>query len=196
MGLWGATTSDESKPKWLTDAAKRDVYATSAGWTAAAAGNDNADAQREVLVAIGDLAGGTSTTAALARATISSMNWNITTFDKSAGGTLSVTVNFNEAVDVTGTPQLSVTNGNQGSGSGRGPHVLSYASGTGSNRLTFTLAIGAANAATNEDDVLVIGADAMALNSGTVKDKGTNVVSTITNSAGIGTGAGSITVVA
>jgi hypothetical protein len=109
---------------------------------------------------------------------------------------MSVLARFNEAVDVTGTPQLSVTNGNQGASTGRGPHVLSYASGTGSNELLFTLAIAAANAATNEDDVMVIGANAMALNGGTVKDAGTTTVSAITNLAAIGTAAGSVTVVA
>ena len=46
------------------------------------------------------------------------------------------------------------------------------------------------------DDVLVIGSNAMNLNSGTIKDKGTNTNSTITNSGAIGTAAGSITVVA
>ena len=131
MSSWGATTTDESKPKFLTTVEKRDVYATAGGWTAAAGGNDNASADREVLVAIGDLSGGTSTTAALARGTISSINWNIDAFDKSEGGTLSVTVNFNEAVDVTGTPQLTVVNDQ------RANHTLDYSSGTGTNRLTF-----------------------------------------------------------
>jgi len=197
MGLWGATDADEAKPKYLTTVEKRDVYGDSGGWKlapgTAKSGNDNTGAQAETLVAIRGLG---TTAAKLNIADISSMNWNITTFDKSAGGTLSVTVNYNEQVTVTGTPQLAVTNGNQGSGSGRGPHTLSYASGSNSNRLTFTLAIGAANAATNADDVLVIGANAVSLNSGTIKEKGTNVNATITSAAGIGTAAGSITVVA
>ena len=62
--------------------------------------------------------------------------------------------------------------------------------------MTFSLAIGAADAATNADDVLTIGTNAMALNGGTVKDRGTATNSTITNAASIGTAAGSITVVA
>ena len=130
---------------------------------------------------------------------ITSIDWNTTTADKSAGFTLSATLRFNEAVDVVttgGTPTLSVTNGNQGSGTGRGPHNLPYASGTGTNELTFTLAIAAANAATDADDVLSIGANAVALNGGTIKDTGTSTVSTITSVAGIGTAAGTITVVA
>ena len=74
---------------------------------------------------------------------------------------------------------------------------MTYASGTGTNELVFSLTIGAGNAATNADDVLVIGANALALNSGTIKDvatAGTNA--TITNSSAIGTAAGSITVTA
>jgi hypothetical protein len=58
------------------------------------------------------------------------------------------------------------------------------------------LAIGAANAATNADDVLVFGANPLSLNSGTIKDTGTNTASTITSVVGIGTAAGGITVVA
>ena len=191
MSSWGTThTAVDNKPKHLTDAEKKDCYADNTGWTVAAGGNDNAAAMRETLVAIGDLAGGTSATASLGTGTISSINWNISAFDKSEGGTLSVTVNYNEEVTVTGTPQLTVVN------NAKANHTLSYASGTGTNRLIFTLAIGAANAATDAGNVLSVGANAMALNSGTVKDKGTNVTSTITNSAGIGTKAGTITVVA
>ena len=73
---------------------------------------------------------------------------------------------------------MAVTNGNQGSGSGRGPHNLAYASGTGTNELVFTLAIAAANAATNACDILAIGTNPMNLNSGTIKDAGTNTAST------------------
>jgi len=135
--------------------------------------------------------------AAHGAADLTSINWNISTWDVSAGGTLSVTANFNEAVVVTGTPKLVVTNGNQGSGSGRGPHNLTYASGSGTNRLTFTLVIAAANAAIAAGDVLVIGANAVAQVGGsTIKDSVGAATSTITNSSGVGTAAGSITAVA
>ena len=188
MSLWGATDSDESKPKNLTTAEKKEVFATSKGWVREAgsilSGNDNTSATPEVLVAIGDLQ------TALGAADITSIDWNISAFDKSDGGTLSVTARFNEAVDVTGTPQLTVVNDQ------RANHTLSYASGTGTNELVFSLVIGAANAATNAGDVLSIGTNAMALNGGTVKDAGTTTVSTITNAAGIGTAAGTITVAA
>ena len=197
MPLWGATDADESKPKHLTTAQKKEVYAAAGGWTIEAGstmtGNGNTSATPEVLVAIGSL------TTSLGSADITEIEWITTAADKSAGFTLSVRARFNEAVDVdtgSGTPYLAVTNGNQGSGTGRGPHNLAYASGTGTNELVFSLAIGAANAATNADDVLVIGANAMNLNSGTIKDAGTSTNATITSAASIGTAAGSLTVVA
>ena len=194
MSLWGATDSDESKPKNLTTAEKLEVSASAKGWVREAgsilSGNDNASATPEVLVALRGLA------VKLGAADITEITFVTTAFDKSAGGNIDVLVRFNEAVDITGTPRVSITNGNQGSGSGRGPHLANYLSGTGTNEITFRCTIGAANAATNAGDVLVIGANAMALNGGTVKDAGTTTVSTITNAAGIGTAAGSITVVA
>ena len=197
MSLWGATDSDESKPKNLTTAEKLEVSASSKGWVREAgsrlSGNGNTSATPEVLVAIGGLA------VKLGAADITEIEWITTVADKSAGFTLSATLRFNEAVDVVttgGTPTLAVTNGNQGTGTGRGPHALAYASGTGTNELVFSLAIPAANAATNADDVLVFGANPLALNSGTIKDKGTTTNATITSAAGIGTAAGTLTVVA
>ena len=194
MSLWGATDSDESKPKNLTTAEKLEVSASAKGWTREAgsilSGNDNTSATPEVLVALRGLA------VKLGSADITEITFVTASFDKSAGGNIDVLVRFNEAVDITGTPRVSITNGNQGSGTGRGPHLANYLSGTGSNEITFRCTIAAANAATNADDVLVIGTNAMALNGGTVKDAGTTTVSTITNAAGIGTAAGSITVVA
>jgi len=197
MPLWGATDADESKPKHLTTAQKKEVYAAAGGWTVEAgstmSGNGNTSATPEVLVAIGSL------TTAIGSADITELEWITTAADKSDGFSLSIRARFNEAVDVDtsgGTPYLAVTNGNQGSGTGRGPHNLPYASGTGSNELVFTLAIAADNAATNADDVLVVGANAMNLNSGTIKDAGTSTNATITSAASIGTAAGSITVTA
>ena len=195
MSLWGATDSDESKPKNLTTAEKKQVFANSSGWVLEAgsslSGNNNTSATPEVLVAIGEL------TTSIGAADITEIEWITTTADKSAGFSLSVRARFNEAVDVDtsgGTPYLAVTNGNQGSGSGRGPDNLPYASGTGTNELVFTLAIAAANAATNAGDILAIGTNPMNLNSGTIKDAGTNTASTITSAASIGTAAGTVTV--
>ena len=169
MPLWGASDSVEDKPKHFTDAEKLNVFATEQGWVKKTTGTGGRAGriQEEIIVAIGDLS------TSLNLADITAIDWNTTTADKSDGFTLSVTVTFNEEVEVEtigGTPHLAVTNGNQGTGSGRGPHNLLYTSGSGTNRLTFELAIAAANAATNADDVLSIGANAIALNSGTINE--------------------------
>ena len=186
--LWGASDADESKPKNLTTAEKKEVYATSTGWVreagSALSGNNNTDADPELLVAISGLA------VSLGAADITEIEFITTAFDKSDGGTLQVRVRFNEEVTVTGTPQLTVVNDTNAN------HTLSYASGSGSNELVFSLTIAAGNAATDADDVLSIGANAVSLNGGTIKDKGTNTASTITNAASIGSAAGTITVTA
>ena len=209
MPLWGTEDTLEGKPKIhgrsLLDATqtpgeldpRTGIYATTAGWVQGGAGRTGKDVMPEVLVAIRGLStratgeGDTWTTAAMAQANITSFNWNISTWSRAAGGTLSVTANFNEAVDVTGVPRLTVVNDS------RTNHTLSYASGTGSNRLTFTLVIPAANAAIHATDVLSVGANAMAHNGGStiVDDVGAGN-SVITNSAGIGAATGTITAVA
>ena len=196
MPLWGNSDADESKPKNLTTAEKKEVYATASGWVreagSALSGNNNTSATPELLVAISAL----STN--LGAADVTEVEWITTTADKSAGFTLSIRVRYNEAVTVTGSPTLAVTNGNQGSGSGRGPHTLVYASGTGTNELVFSLAIAAANAATNANDVLVVGAQNILKPGGaTMKDTtGTASDSAVAISADQGTACGSITVVA
>ena len=198
MPLWGATDSDESKPKNLTTAQKKQVFANASGWVleagSALSGNDNTDADPEILVAIGELS------TSIGAADITEVEMVTTTADKSEGFTISVRVRYNEPVDVVttgGTPTLAVTNSNAGSGSGRGPHSLSYASGTGTNELIFSLAIAAANAATNADDVLSVGAQTIALNSGTIKDaSGTASDAALVISGAQGTAAGTVTVTA
>ena len=88
MPLWGATDSDESKPKNLTTAQKKQVFANASGWVleagSALSGNDNTSAQPEVLVAIGGLA------ESLGAADITEIEFITTAFDKSDGGTLQV----------------------------------------------------------------------------------------------------------
>ena len=182
MALWGASDATEDSPKWLTAEQKEDCIATLSGWAqkagTARTGNGNTSADPEILVAIRGLSGSIGT------GDIMGFDWNISAFDKSDGGTLSVTANFNEAVVKTGTPQLTVTNNN------RANHTLSYASGSGTNALTFTLVIGAGNSATSAGDILSIGANAMALNGGTILDNsGDRVATTQTVTSGVDTGA-------
>ena len=196
MPLWGNSDTDESKPKWLTDEQKKDVFANLSGWVveggSTMTGNNNTDAAPEILACVGGLAD------SIGAADITNVEWITTAADKSEGFTLSVRVIYNEQVTVTGSPTLAVTNGNQGSGSGRGPHTLVYASGSGTNRLVFNLAITGGNNATNAGDILTIGAQNVAKPGGaTIKDTADGTTdSAVAISGAQGTAAGSITVTA
>ena len=185
MSLWG----NDIKPKNLTDAEKKEVYATKQGWVREAgsilSGNGNTSADPEVLVAISNLS------ANMGAANITQIEFVTTSFDKSDGGNIDVRVRFNEPVTVTGTPQLTITNDTPSRNL-----TADYLSGSTTNELIFRETIAAANAATNAGDVLSIAANATALNGGTIKDTGEGTVAAITNVASIGTAAGTITVAA
>jgi len=181
-------------------AQKKNVIATGSGWVRAQDsdsykfyGNDNPNATPEVLVAIRNLA---------ARLTpvVSGFTWTSPAgdqLDKSAGGTLSVVAHFSQAVVVTGSPTLSVINDNAGSGSGRGPDVLVYASGSTTEELTFSLVVAAGSGTHNANDLLHLNAtNRIALAGGTIKSTEDAEVATITNTAALGNDAGSILVVA
>ena len=190
MSLWGASDSDESKPKNLTTAEKKLVFANASGWVLEAgsslSGNDNTSATPEVLVAIGGLA------TSIGAADITEIEFVTTSFGKGAGGNMDMLVRFNEAVTVTGTPQFLVTNNTSSSRN----ITCNYLSGSGTNELTFRKVIGANANDTNASDVLKVVANPVSLNSGTIKDKGTNTASTITSAVAIGTAAGTLTVAA
>ena len=171
MPLWGTThDSATNKPKWAptdenSDYSKGDIYATNSGWVqqagTAASGNDRTTADPEVLVAIGGLAGISAATG-LKTATPTSMRFVQAPY--AAGSrTMTVEVTWDEAITVTGTPQLVVAN------SARADHTLSYtATGSTANRKRFT----AASQTVVEDDVLTIGGANVTLNGGTLKDQG------------------------
>ena len=194
MSLWGSSSSDESKPKNLTTADKAEVYANESGWVVRAGskltGNGNTSATPEVLVTIGGL--GT----ALAAASISSTQFDISEFDVSAGGTLSATVNYNEQVTVVGSPTIVVTNSQAGGGSAATLTVTKSAATA--NAITFTLVVGAAGSTISADDVLSIGAQNVALAGGTIKDTAaaTDTNALVAISAGAGSIAGTITAIA
>ncbi len=182
MPLWG-TTHDAvtNKPKFLpTDEdskyTRADCYATNSGWVMQAghvsSGNGNTSADPEVLVAIGGLAG-TSATTGLKVPTVTNMRFVVgttaaTDLTAGSGATIQVEITWDEGVTVaTANPTLVIANGNQGSGSGRGPYTCVYtATGSTANRKRFTLA----SQTIAEDDILTIGGANIALAGGTISD--------------------------
>ena len=105
MSLWGTTaTAATNKPKFLTDDvnSKYDitkVYADNSGWVqragTSATGNGNTSANPEVLVAIGGLAGITTSTG-LKHPTITRIRWGEAAYV--AATSITVNVTWDEAV--------------------------------------------------------------------------------------------------
>ena len=145
-----------------------------------------------MLVAIGELA------TSLGQATISSVRFNTTAVDASAGGTLAVVVEFNEQVTVaTAAPLMVVTNSKAGGGSAS--NFTLTMDGTlpvTNDTLTFSTTLTGGDGKQEEDDVLSVGAQTINVNGGTTVDTigGGNAEMAI--SAAQGTAAGTITVVA
>ena len=105
MGLWGTTTADGDKPKFLpidsnaagSTGAREHVIAVKGGWGLspglAASGNDNTAATPEVLVCVRNIA------EAMGTASVISIDWTDATVGDA--GLFDITITFDEAVDVT-----------------------------------------------------------------------------------------------
>ena len=93
-------------PTHLTDAEKRRVFATNSGWAVQPGGNDNPDAQLEILSTIGELA------KTLGPAVVKSINWKPGSgnYTQAAGGTIGIEVVFSEEVTGFENATLEVTN--------------------------------------------------------------------------------------
>ena len=105
MGLWGTTTADDDKPKFLpvdsnaagSSGARENIIAVAGGWGLApglaASGNDNTDATPEVLVCVRNIA------EAMGNASVIGLDWTDATVGDA--GLFDLTVTFDEAVDIT-----------------------------------------------------------------------------------------------
>ena len=96
MALWGTKDGYEHKPAWLNDEEKERCFASPAGWVL-----KHPDGMEELLVAVKGL------TLRVAAATITKIAFVGNTW--TGGATHSVKVSYNEKVQVTGNPTLSLT---------------------------------------------------------------------------------------
>lgn len=173
MALWGKSTSADSRPKFVVDntdaadgpGAREHVKATTRGWEMSpgtgASGNDNADAQPEILVAIGNLS------STLGAANLLSVDFAAGTYAHDGSADFDVVYTFDEAVTVTSAAAtadnvtsnkivvdfhiVKVTDMTK-----REDMKMQYYSGSGTNTLTFRGRIPAAGAAGD----YIAGADA------------------------------------
>ena len=167
MGLWGVSTTAESRPKFLKEdsnavgagGARENAIAVKAGWAlqpgTAASGNDNTSATPEVLVCIGGLSDTFSNASALSVDFATGAVADAADFD--------ITVTFDEAVTVTSaaaTANNTITNKAYlfldmvgGTDMASDDNIMcQYHSGSGTNQLTFR-----GRAATNDNGFIALG---------------------------------------
>ncbi len=124
-----------------------------------------ADGIYDVQVTVSDKAGNQATTTATGALTIDTVAPTVSGVSTTAaanstfnlGQSISILVTFNEAINVTGTPRLSLND----------TGVATYSSGSGTSTLTFTYTIGLGQ---NTSDLDYLNTTALALNGGTIRD--------------------------
>ncbi|WP_348730791.1 Ig-like domain-containing protein [Rheinheimera texasensis] len=92
--------------------------------------------------------------------TVSSVNSGASDGTYKIGDSISIQVNFAEAVTVTGTPQLTLETGST-------DRTINYASGSGSSTLTFSYTVQNGD---NSNDLDYVATNSLTLNGGTVTD--------------------------
>jgi hypothetical protein len=107
MGLWSNTAAAASRPKNYSEdgnasgnnGALKDIVTNEGGWALApglaASGNDNTDANPEILIALSGLQGGVIG----GTVNVRSIGWTDGAY--ADGATFDITVNFEEPVDIT-----------------------------------------------------------------------------------------------
>lgn len=169
MALWGITTADESKPKYLTQEEKNRTIAKQDGWNLRT--TIGARIQDEILVATTPGANGVNfLSTALAEATISAVHFAASTYEQTDAA--KVVVVYNELVNVTGGETLVVT------GSVTGAITATAAAQTGVNQVEFDFTVPSAT------ETLSIGAQTITLNAGAVVDAAGGAASDIIIGAG------------
>ncbi|MCG9965805.1 Ig-like domain-containing protein [Shewanella cutis] len=96
--------------------------------------------------------------------TVSSVTASTANGTYKVGDSISIQVNFSEAVTVTGTPQLTLETGTT-------DRTINYASGSGSSTLTFSYTIQSGD---SSNDLDYVATNSLSLNGGTIRDAATN----------------------
>ena len=162
-----------------SDADKANVHMTHSGWvrkvtaTSPWGGCDDVDADPEILVAF---------RGAGVQGWFSYVYWNASSYSAAAHPVIEVHVHFSENVTITGTPFITITNNQAGSGTLASINAAYTASGSSTNWKRFITADPTLNQF-KVNDVLLIGANALDLNGGTIKDTSDGTTNTIITAA-------------
>ena len=167
-----------------TVVAKNNVHMTAGGWVRtivaddyAWAGNNNVDADPEVLVAGSDWT-----------AEVGWYAYNFWPSQAISEGTriaVTVHVHFDERVTVTGNPTCTITNTQAGSGTAATLTATFTSLHANGHRMYFVTAVPSANQL-KEGDVLYLAANPLALAGGTIKDYGTTTNTILTSASDVG----------
>jgi len=184
MGSWGADTADESKPKHLTPEERAAVFATEGGWSQPAQGNDDPNAQPEILACVGDLAVG-----GLGAANITNIELaNPEVAPYVTGEAIDVLITWNERVVVTGGPPYVVLG--FASGTPTTGNAI-YVSGSGTNQLLFRYTpIGAGDDAAAGEFEIDTATASIQMNGGSISDANEDLTASATASGANMTTAG------
>ena len=176
-----------------TTAAKANVHMTGGGWarkiTAAAgatradiqaayawAGNDDVNSDEEVLVAF---------RGAAENGWYAYTYWHTKTPSEATPVLIDVHVHFSETVTITGSPTITISNTKAGGGSATTLTATFLSLHNSFHYATFRTAVPSANQL-KEDDILFIGINALSLNGGTIKDRGTTTNTIISSASDVG----------
>ena len=128
-------------------------------------------------------------------ANITSINFVDDTHNRLAGGNIDATVRWSDDVIIGGVPVLTLTNDMGGPAGDTRVQHLEYVSMNAPDEALFRITLGAdARENGQNGDTLSVGENAMSLNGGTIINRVTQENATITNSAAIGTAAGTVEV--
>ncbi|WP_158077137.1 hypothetical protein, partial [Cognaticolwellia aestuarii] len=121
-------------------------------------------ASNDATLTLNSVGATTSVLVDAAAPTISSVSSSTTNGSYKLGDVIAVTVNFSEAVTVTGTPQLTLETGTT-------DRTINYSSGSGTSTLTFAYTVQTGDVSSDLDYVAT---NSLSLNSGTINDRAGN----------------------
>ena len=139
---------------------------TSSYWSAVGAVDMDSDGDIDIYAtnSDGDKVSGFYPTIDNTAPTVSNVTSTTSDGTYNADDVIAITITFTEAVNVTGTPQLTLETGGTDA-------VVNYSSGTGTTTLTFNYTVSSGNTSSDLD---YASTSALALNSGTIRDAAGN----------------------